>query len=133
MDINRRTIATLSLVGAVLVAAQGCGNSSGSPTGPSGGGGSGATVTITASGISPSSVTVSAGQQVTFVNNSQLEMTVASDPHPTHTDCPAINNVGTLQPGQSRLTGTFTTTRTCGFHDHDHPDDASRRGSIMIK
>ena len=134
MAINRRSLVTLALAGVALLAAQGCGDSN-SPTAPppSTGGGSGATITITATGVSPSSVTILAGQQVTFVNTSQQAMAVTSDPHPTHTDCPSINSVGTLQPGQTRLTANFTSARSCGFHDHDQPDDGSRRGTITIQ
>ena len=133
MDINRRSIVTLALAGVALLAAHGCGDSNSPTAPPPTGSGSGATVTITATGVSPSSVTIAAGQQVTFVNNSQQTMAVTSDPHPTHTDCPSINNVGTLQPGQSRLTAGFPSARSCGFHDHDQPDNTSRRGTITIQ
>ena len=128
------SISVLALASLAAVAAGACGAYS-SPTTPTPppGGGSGATVMITPTGIDPATVTVAVGQQVTFVNNSQVEMTVASDPHPTDTDCPSINVVGTLQPGQSRLTASFPAARSCGFHDHDHPDDPTRKGTIRIQ
>ena len=56
-----------------------------------------------------------------------------SDPHPEHTDCPDINQVGYLQPGESRQTGNMNTIRTCGFHDHNLPAVASLRGTIVIQ
>jgi plastocyanin len=93
----------------------------------------GATVTIGANGaVSPSSVTISVGQSVAFVNNNTRRHDMTSDPHPTHTDCPQMNAVGFLNPGQTRNTNAFPTARTCGFHDHDDPDNASLRGQIVI-
>ena len=56
-----------------------------------------------------------------------------SDPHPEHTDCPEINQVGFISPGQTKLTGNLNTRRTCGFHDHDQPSTTSLQGSIFIQ
>jgi hypothetical protein len=58
---------------------------------------------------------------------------MTSDPHPEHTDCPEINQVGFLSAGQSRETGNLVTVRTCGFHDHDDPGAIGLQGSIVIK
>ena len=110
-----------------------CGGSSSSSTTPSDPGTS--TVTITASGVSPKSITVSAGAQVTFVDNdpSHDHHNIQSDPHPEHTDCPEINQVGHLENGQSRQTGNLNTVRRCGFHDHLRNEVAALRGSITIQ
>ena len=43
-----------------------------------------ATITYTSSGFSPSTVTIAKGGTVTFVNQSNGSMWVASNPHPTH-------------------------------------------------
>ena len=91
------------------------------------------TVTITTSGVSPKSIQVSAGSRVLFVNNDVRSHTMTSDPHPEHTDCPEINQVGFLSPGQKRETGNLVTVRTCGYHDHDAPDATQLQGSIVIK
>ncbi len=116
-----------------------CGGSS-SPNGPGanpGGSGSpgpsGATITITNGRVNPSEVTIAVGQSVTFVNNDGRGHNVSSDPHPNHTDCPSINAVNNLTNGQTRLTNAFTAARTCGFHDHDDPDNGSLRGRITIQ
>jgi plastocyanin len=93
----------------------------------------GTTITITSSGASPRSVTVTAGSRVTFVNNDSSAHDMSSDPHPSHTNCPEINQVGFLTAGQSRQTGNLNTTRTCGFHDHNRPTDASLLGTIVIQ
>ena len=104
------------------------------PTGPGGTPGpSGATITVADGRVTPASVTINVGQSVTFVNNNGRAHNVTSDPHPNHTDCPAINAVGNMSNGQTRLTNAFTTARTCGFHNHDDPDNANFRGSIVIR
>src|SRR6267378_3016339 len=95
-----------ALVFAPLVAgAMACGGSnSGSTAAPTPGvpAPSAATITITSSGVSPATVTISAGGQVTFVNHDSRNHDMQSDPHPEHTDCPELSQVGFLVPGQSR-------------------------------
>ena len=89
---------------------------------------------ISAAGIvTPSQLTVTAGTRVLFVNNHNQSHQMASDPHPEHTDCPEISAVGVLAPGQSRETGNLVTVRTCGFHDHDDPDNAALHGRIVVR
>lgn len=91
------------------------------------------TFTITASGVTPKELTVAPGTRVLFVNNDSRRHDMGSDPHPDHTDCPEINSVGVLTAGQSRETGNLVTVRTCGFHDHDNPTNASLQGRIVIR
>lgn len=91
------------------------------------------TFTITASGVSPKEYTVPPGTRVLFVNNDSRSHAMSSDPHPEHTDCPAINVVGTLASGKNRETGNLNDVRTCGFHDHDSPDNANLKGRIIIR
>jgi plastocyanin len=116
---------------AIAVLTAGCSGSSGSDTTPSQT--PAATITITASGVSPRSVTVPRGSQVQFVNNDTRAHDMDSDPHPEHTDCPPINAVGFLNPGQTRQTENLNTARTCGFHDHSDPTNANLHGSIVIQ
>ena len=115
------------------------GDDDSNPTAPSGGGGGGggtgtvaATITITAAGVSPSTVTVAPGSRVTFVNNDSRPHDMASDPHPAHSDCPGVS-VGFLQAGQSGTTQNLNTVRTCGFHDHNQPDVTSLQGTIRVQ
>jgi plastocyanin len=93
----------------------------------------GATITIANNAVSPASVTVSRGSRVTFVNNDTRVHDMESNPHPVHTDCPEINQVGLISPGQSRQTGALNTVRTCGYHDHDQDTVTSLQGTITIQ
>lgn len=129
-----RGLAAAALLTAVACGGGGYGGGN-TPTGPSGGssGQSGAIVTFGTNGASPAQVTISVGQSVTFTNTSSEPRNIFSDPHPVHTDCTALNSVGQLAPGQSKQSGAFTSARTCGFHDHDVPNDASLRGTITIR
>jgi plastocyanin len=128
-----------SLVALGLLAA--CG---GSPSSPSGvtvivrdggtGGTSGATITITGSGVSPSSVTVAVGQTVTFVNNDNRSHEIASNPHPQHGSCPSLEaGLGTIGAGQTKVTHNFANTGSCGFHDHLDDSNASLKGTITVQ
>jgi plastocyanin len=90
-------------------------------------------ITITSSGVSASELVVALGATVLFVNNDSQLHNMASDPHPDHGDCPAINLVGPLVPGQSRETGNLVVPGTCGFHDHDNPTINALKGRIVIR
>lgn len=136
-----RLIVNGLLVLALAAAFSACGGST--PSSPSGGsGGSGdsggtpvatTTITITSAGASPRSITVSAGARVTFVNNDNQSHDMTSDPHPEHTQCPELNQVGFLTAGQSRASGNLNTVRTCGFHDHNNPGQTNLTGTIRIQ
>jgi plastocyanin len=120
------------IVALLTLLATGCSDSSSSggttdpsPTVP--------TVTITAAGVNPKTIQIAAGGRVRFVNNDTAMHMMGSDPHPDHTDCPDINQVGFLLPGQSRETGNLVQPRTCGYHDHERPDVQALRGTITIR
>ena len=91
-------------------------------------------ITIAAGGaVTPKELTVSQGARVLFVNNDTRRHDMTSDDHPDHLECPPLNQVGLLNPGQSRESGNLVTIRTCGFHDHDNPNDRSLQGNIIIR
>jgi plastocyanin len=83
--------------------------------------------------VTPSSVTIAPGGRVTIINNSAQAHDMSSDPHPEHTQCPETNQIGFLSPGQTRTSGNYNTARTCGFHDHNLPDNANLQGRIIIQ
>ena len=127
---------SIALAAAVAAAACGGGGSSSSTTGPSGGctpSSSPNTIVIQSNQVCPQTLTIAIGGQVTFINNDSRVHDMDSDPHPEHTDCPALNQVGFLNPGQSRISGNLTVARRCGFHDHSSPDTAALKGTITIQ
>jgi plastocyanin len=120
-------------IGVITLVLAGCGGDGESP-GPGPSPGNQYVVTINASGaVSPRDLTVPPGTRVMFVNNHNRRHDMTSDPHPDHLDCPELNQVGLLNPGQSRESGNLNAIRTCGFHDHDEPNNANLRGSIVIR
>ena len=134
----KQVLACLSVALLIVLAAASCGSDSPSspsptPTPTPTPTPSAATITITSAGASPRSVTIPAGGRVTFVNNDSRPHDMSSNPHPEHTDCPAINQVGFLTTGQTKTTGNLTTARTCGFHDHNEPSTVSLQGTIVIQ
>jgi plastocyanin len=136
-----KSLRTLLIGSAVAITISACGGSPSSPSTPTAtvkdggsGGTSGATITITGSGVNPSTVTVAAGQTVTFVNNDSRSHQIASDPHPQHGSCPGIEaGIGTLGAGQTRTTHIMANSGTCRYHDHLDDSNASLRGTINVQ
>jgi len=118
----------------LAVASLSCGGSDGSSNPPTNPTTNPYTVTISGSGIvGPKELTVPPGSRVLFVNSHSRRHDMTSDPHPDHLDCPELNQVGVLNAGQSRESGNLVTVRTCGFHDHDDPNNVNLRGSIIVR
>ena len=87
------------------------------------------TVEINSDGFSPSSLTIRAGDTVTFVNNDTTQHWPASDVHPTHTLCPGFDALRGLNPTET-YSRTFTEAGTCPMHDHLFP---TLEGEITIR
>jgi hypothetical protein len=83
--------------------------------------------------VSPKELIISQGTRVLFINNDSQRRNVSSDDHPDHLECPEINQVDYLNPGQFRETGNLVTVRTCGFHDHDQFENNNLKGRIIIR
>jgi hypothetical protein len=139
----RTAVAVLSLTLAASLGVVSCGGDSPSepspspspspspgPSPPPAGGDT--TITITSAGVSPRALVVARGARVTFVNNDSVGHDMNSDPHPVHTNCPDVN-VGFVAAGQSRQSDVLNTARTCGYHDHNQPSNASLQGTIRIE
>lgn len=99
------------------------------------------TVTYTDTGFSPTSVTVSKGGTVTWVNQSGHAMWVASGIHPTHTvyDGTALSEhcaagytgpspFDQCKPGDS-YTFTFNESGTWQYHNHSGAED---QGTVIV-
>jgi plastocyanin len=124
-------------VAAMVAGAIACGGSSSSgSTSPSGActpSSSANTLVVQNNTICPSTLTVSRGTQITILNSDSRVHDMNSDPHPEHTECPELNQIGFLNPGQSRQSGNLNLARGCGLHDHSAPDIAALKASITIQ
>lgn len=87
----------------------------------------GVTVKVKDSGFEPATITIGAGQSVTFVNESSSAIFVASNPHPTHTDLPEFQSKN-IEVGKS-YSFTFTQLGSWGYHDHLNP---THRGTVVV-
>jgi plastocyanin len=91
------------------------------------------TIMITSAGaVTPNTIRVVVGSRVTMMNNDSRVHDMNSNPHPAHTDCPALN-WGNIQPGQSVESAALTAARTCGYHDHSSPTNSALQGTIQIQ
>ena len=77
------------------------------------------TITYSDNGFSPRTLTVPKGATVTFVNQSDRDMWVASNPHPVHTDYSAFDS----RQARDSYSFTFNESGTHGFHNHLHEAD----------
>jgi hypothetical protein len=126
----------IGLMGTLAMAAACGSDSSSGTTAPSSGctpSANANTLVIQNNIICPQTITVSRGSQLTILNSDSRNHEMDSDPHPEHTDCPELNQIGFLSPGQSRISGNLNTARKCGMHDHSSPDTASLKATITIQ
>lgn len=86
------------------------------------------TVTAKSSGFDPQTLSIKSGETIVWVNADTNNIYLASDPHPSHTDYPALN-LGIVKPGES-VSLMFPTAGTYKYHDHLNP---SHRGTIIVK
>ncbi len=86
-------------------------------------------VTYTDTGFVPATLTINAGETVTFMNESGSDMWVASAIHPTHEILPEFDQMKGTPKGTS-YSFTFTKAGDWKFHDHFNP---SARGTITVK
>jgi plastocyanin len=87
------------------------------------------TFTLSSSGVDPKSITIKAGETVTWVNNTGETVQINSAPHPVHTDYPPLNTVGQIPDGGKKSL-SFPTPGTYKWHNHLNP---SVNGSITVQ
>lgn len=92
-----------------------------------------ATFVIMNNAVCPTTLTIAVGGQITMSNQDSRTHQMYSDPHPEHTDCPELNQIGFLNSGQSLQSGNLNTIRSCGFHDHGDPNNNALKGTVVIK
>jgi plastocyanin len=124
-------IGTLAILAGLLAA---CGGNSTAPdSGMSCTNLPSSTILLLNNAACPQNLTVSPGTRVMFINSDSRAHDMFSNPHPEHTDCLELNQVGHLEAGQRRETGNLNTVRRCGFHDHDDPNNRGLQGTITIQ
>lgn len=100
------------------------------------------TVSYNGTSFSPASLTIKNGDSVTFTNNSNGQMWVASDPHPTHQGysgttkdqhCPDVAGTAfdecTAVPLGGTYSFTFKKVGSWGYHNHTNH---SAVGTIVV-
>ena len=102
----------------------------------------GATVRYTASGFTPETVTISAGQKVTFINDTSGPMWVGADEHPTHTEFDGTDRATHCSGSytgptpfdqcQNGSTYTFVFTKAGTFEYHNH-SAAQAGGTVIVR
>lgn len=91
-----------------------------------------AEVSVTASGFSPSTVTIAVGGTVVWQNTTRGTVYVAPDNHPSHTKYRGTwddSTAGQIGAGES-FTKTFTTAGTYTYHNHLN---SSRIGTVIVE
>jgi plastocyanin len=125
-----RALALTLIIAAPLAAA--CGSSS--PTGATqvtdgAGHAMPLTVMILPTGMSPDEVTVAVGDRVGFMNHDTVPRQVAGGPDAAKPECPEIDAVGRIIPGEIRSTAPLPTARTCEYH----VQSTAFKGRIVIR
>jgi plastocyanin len=87
------------------------------------------TVMILPTGMSPDEVTVAVGDRVGFMNHDTIPHQVAGGTDPDKPECPEIDVVGRIIPGEIRSTAPLPTARTCEYH----VQSTAFKGRIVIR
>lgn len=85
-------------------------------------------ITLTSDGFTPSTLTIKAGDKVTWVNKSGTDAAINSAPHPVHTDYPPLN-LGNF-PDNGTLSLAFPKAGTYKYHNHLNP---GQTGTIVVQ
>ncbi|MBI2609591.1 cupredoxin domain-containing protein [Candidatus Giovannonibacteria bacterium] len=87
------------------------------------------TVEMMSNGFSPSTVNITAGTKINFVNRDSKPHWPASGPHPAHTCYAGFDALRGVNPGET-YSFTFNEKNSCGFHDHLN---TSIRGTVTVE
>lgn len=79
--------------------------------------------------FSPEKITIKAGDKVTFVNSSKINLWPAADPHPLHTSYPELDSKKLVLPGEE-VSFILSKVGMWTYHDHLMP---SSKGTIVIE
>jgi plastocyanin len=86
-------------------------------------------ITISNQGFTPQTLRIKAGTQVTWKNTDKKPHHIVSDPHPTHTAYPDMNDQEALNTNES-YAFVFDSAGTYTYHDHINPKFT---GTIVVE
>lgn len=89
-----------------------------------------AEVSITSSGFVPSTITITAGQAVVWINKDSSPHWVASDPYPTDNTLAGFNARGAI-PSNDTYGFVFDNAGTYTYHDDLNP--YTMRGTVIVE
>jgi len=89
-------------------------------------------VSITASGFDPQVLHVNYPVTVTFTNADTVAHTLESAPELNWDNCPEMNAVGSLTPGQSKAVPFSEKDAVCAYHDVALRAETAFQGYIAI-
>lgn len=76
----------------------------------------------------PANISMKAGATISFVNESDEDMWVAANPHPTHTSLPGFDSKRNYKKGEV-YKYTFVKKGSFGYHNHLNPQS---RGTLTV-
>ena len=87
-------------------------------------------VDITSTGFVPATISIKAGETISWTNQDNAPHEVSADPYPKDNSIPGFVNKKGLLKGNS-LTFTFTKAGTYTYHDELHP--YALKGVVVVK
>lgn len=88
-----------------------------------------AQVTINSTGFLPQTLLIKKGTQVTWINTDKKSHQVVSDPHPVHSQLPALNETKPITSNSS-YSYIFSTSGTFTYHDEQNP--LKFKGTVVV-
>jgi len=86
------------------------------------------TVTATANDFQPTNITIKLGTKVTWTNSSGNDISLDSDPHPTHSSYSPLN-IGVIKNG---ATASLSFPKAGVYHYHNH-FQPNQTGTITVQ
>ena len=90
------------------------------------------TMSISAAGVDPGVLHLNAPATVTFTNNDTAAHRLEPAPELGYGDCTQMNQLGTLQPGQSGQVTIAQSQFICAFQDSAAPSNVTFQGFIVV-
>ena len=90
------------------------------------------TITITSSGVSPVVLHRDHPLTATFVNDDTVSHHLESAPELLWDNCPEMNALGNLKPGERRDVAFSEADAVCAYHDAAQPGNVAFQGYVAI-